>query len=291
MKKRFILPEEWIGKISRLSVATTSKLRGHHKGSHRSQKFGHSLDFSDFREYSPGDDVRQVDWNVYARTEKYFIKRFLDEQEMRVHILLDSSRSMGEEKKWRFARQIAASLGIIVLNHDDRLSFSYLQEEKKPFFRQKGAVYRKVFLQTVTNIEEANFQGKFAQNAIKQIPKDSTVLFIISDGLEPIEQWEQLFKRLPRFSKDIRFIQIVTKEELHPNFTGDIRFIDVETKEDLNVSVTTRVINKYDKTRKQHESQLESIANRYGIRKIQLVVDEGLEYALFYKLVKEHWVQ
>ena len=66
---------------SMLSIGTKSKIRGHHKGSHRSQRFGASLDFSDFREYYPGDDVRQIDWNVFARTDKYFIKRFLDEQE------------------------------------------------------------------------------------------------------------------------------------------------------------------------------------------------------------------
>ena len=72
-------------------------LRGQHKGSHRSQRFGASLDFSDFREYHPGDDVRQIDWNVFARTDKYFIKRFLDEQEMRVHILLDTTKSMSEK--------------------------------------------------------------------------------------------------------------------------------------------------------------------------------------------------
>lgn len=291
MRKPFILPEEWIGKIGRLSVATTSKLRGNHKGSNRSSRFGYSMDFSDFREYYPGDDVRQVDWNVFARTEKYFIKRFLDEQEMRVHILLDSTRSMGEEKKWQFARQIAACLGVIVLNHDDRLSFSYLHDKKQPFFRRKGTIYRKAFLQTITNLEEANFQGKFTQNGIKQLAKDSTVLFIISDGLEPVEEWEQFFKRLPRFSKDIRFIQIVTKEELQPNLAGDVRLIDAETKDDINVSITNRVLNGYEKLRKNHEAELESIARRYGIKKMQLVVDEGLEYALFHKLVKEHWVQ
>ena len=89
MMKELLLQQEWLKKISGCKLATKSKLRGQHKGSHRSNRFGSSMDFSDFREYHLGDDVRQVDWNVYARTEKYFIKRFLDEQEMRVHILLD----------------------------------------------------------------------------------------------------------------------------------------------------------------------------------------------------------
>lgn len=286
-----ILPDEWIAKISRLSIATSSKLRGQHKGSHRSQRFGASLDFSDFREYTLGDDVRQVDWNVFARTEKYFTKRFLDEQEMRVHLLLDATRSMGEEKKWLFARQIVAALGLMALNRDDRLSFSYVGEIHAIPFRKKGATYRKPFLQVVSNLEEAHGAGSFAQDGIKVLPKDSTVLFIVTDGLEPIANWEQFFKRLPRFSKDVRCIQIVTEAELNPSFSGDVRLIDAETSRDVNVSVSNRILANYEKTRLEHEAQFDALLNRFGIRKIQLIVEDGLQNALFHKLLKSHWVQ
>ena len=292
MNEKFLLPDDWIAKISRLSISTTSKLRGQHKGSHRSARFGASLDFSDFREYTLGDDVRQVDWNVFARTEKFFIKRFLDEQEMRVHILLDSTKSMGETKKWLFARQIVASLGLMVLNRDDRLSFSYLQEDdKKPMFRKKGATNRKGFLQVVSEIEQAVFNGSFTSEGLKVVPKDCTVLFIVTDGLEPIQEWEQFFKRVPRFAGDIRCIQIVTKEELYPTYTGDIRLIDAETNQDSNVSMSTKVIDEYVKTREMHEMQFEKIAGRFGIRTIQLVVEEGLQNAIFQKLLKARMVQ
>ncbi|CAM5198362.1 hypothetical protein UACE39S_04306 [Ureibacillus acetophenoni] len=292
MKEKFILPDDWIAKVSRLSVATSSKLRGQHKGSHRSARFGASLDFSDFREYFPGDDVRQVDWNVYARTEKFYIKRFLDEQEMRVHILLDSTKSMGEPNKWLFARQIVASLGLMVLNRDDRLSFSFLQEgEKKPMFRRKGATNRKAFLQIVSEIEEASFKGRFTIEGFKELPKDSTVLFIVTDGLEPIEEWEQFFKRLPRFAGDIRCIQIVTKEELNPTYAGDLRLIDAETMKDTNVSMSTKVIEEYKRTMELHQLQFERIANRFGIRKIQLVVEDGLQNAIFQNLIRARMVQ
>ncbi|TSI11699.1 DUF58 domain-containing protein [Lysinibacillus sp. BW-2-10] len=286
-----ILPDEWISKVSRLSIATSSKLRGQHKGSHRSQRFGASLDFSDFREYTLGDDVRQVDWNVYARTEKFFIKRFLDEQEMRVHILLDGTRSMGVERKWLFARQIAAALGLMVLQRDDRLSFSYIGEQSAIPFRKKGAIYRKPFLQVVSNLEEAQGAGNFASNGLKVLPKDSTVLFIITDGLEAIEQWEQFFKRLPRFAGDVRCIQIVTEEELNPQYTGDVRLIDAETARDVNVSVSNRVRANYDKLRTEHEGQFNALASSFGIRKIQLIVEDGFQNAIFHKLLKAHWVQ
>jgi len=285
----FILPDDLIAKLGRLSVATSSKLRGHHKGSHRSSRIGSSLDFSDYREYALGDDVRQVDWNVYARTEKYFIKRFLDEQEMRVHILVDSSRSMGEGKKWLFARQIACALGFMVLNRDDRLSFSTLEENT--FFRKKGAAYRKAYLQMVTNMQEANIKGSFARNGIKAIPKDCTVLFVVTDGLEPLEEWEHFFRKLPRFSGDVRCIQIVTEEELHPTFTGDVRLIDAESDEELNVSMSNKVLEQYQKERDEHEKAFYAICNRFGIKTIQLVAEDGIQLAIFHQLLKNRWVQ
>ncbi|MEG0258820.1 MAG: DUF58 domain-containing protein [Lysinibacillus sp.] len=291
MTQKILLPEDWLAKISRFQIATASKLRGQHKGSHRSQRFGASLDFSDFREYHLGDDVRQVDWNVFARTDKYFIKRFLDEQEMRVHILLDTTKSMGEEAKWTFARQIVATLGLMVLGRDDRLSFSFVQDDAKPPFRRKGAMYRRAFLQVVTDIEEAMYVNSFAQSALKVMPKDSTVLFIVTDGLEPIDEWEQLLKRLPRFAGDVRILQIVTEEELSPHYSGDVRLLDRETGRDVNVTMSSKVIETYDTRRRLHEEELEAICRRFGVRKIQLKVEDGLQHAVFQQLLKAHWIR
>lgn len=286
-----ILPNDWIAKMSRLSIATTSKFRGHHKGSHRSQRFGSSLDFSDFREYHIGDDVRQIDWNVFARTDKYYIKRFLDEQEMRVHILLDGTKSMGNEAKWLFARQIAISLGIMVLNRDDYLSFSIVNKEQTPLFRRKGSMYRKAFTQIVSNMAQASYKGSFTEAGLKVLPKDSTVLFVITDGLESISEWENFFKYLPRYARDVRIIQIVTEEELHPNFTGDVRLIDAETEQPVNVSMSTRVLADYTHTRLAHEAAFDAVCSRFGLQKIQLSVEEGLQHAIFHKLLKLRWVQ
>ena len=291
MTQKLLLPEDWLAKISRFQVATASKLRGQHKGSHRSQRFGASLDFSDFREYHLGDDVRQVDWNVFARTDKYFIKRFLDEQEMRVHILLDTTKSMGDQAKWTFAKQIVASLGLMVLGRDDRLSFSFVQDEVKPPFRRKGAMYRRAFLQVVTDIEQATYTDSFAQGALKALPKDSTVLFIVTDGLEPIEEWAQLLKRLPRFAGDVRILQIVTQEELSPQYTGDVRLLDRETGRDVNVTMSSKVLDTYLARRLLHEEEFEAICRRFGVRQLQLKVEDGLQHAIFQQLLKAHWIR
>lgn len=290
MKKESILPEDWSSKIGRLQISTKSKLRGQHKGSHRSMRFGSSLDFSDFREYHPGDDVRQIDWNVFARTEKYFIKRFLDEQEMRVHILLDSTKSMQDEKKWLLAKQLTISLGHLVLGRDDRLSFATPTEEKLAPFRRKGAVYRKAFSSYITNLSEPTMNTSFTNHAAQYCAKDCTVLFIITDGLEPIADWERCLRSMPRFSQDIRLIIIQSSDEVAPQFTGDLQLVDRETDERLNVTVSSRIVEDYEKKRHQHFQELDILCRRFGIHTLKVETKDDISHILFHQMIRSNWI-
>ncbi|MGE6487816.1 DUF58 domain-containing protein [Paenisporosarcina sp. NPDC076898] len=290
MKKDSILPEDWSSKIGRLQISTKSKLRGQHKGSHRSMRFGSSLDFSDFREYHPGDDVRQIDWNVFARTDKYFIKRFLDEQEMRVHILLDSTKSMQEEKKWLLAKQLTISLGHLVLGRDDRLSFATPTEEKLAPFRRKGAVYRKAFSSYITNLTDPTMNTSFTNQAAQFSAKDCTVLFIITDGLEPIADWERCLRSMPRFSQDIRLIIIQSSDEVAPQFSGDLQLVDRETDERLNVTVSSRIVEDYEKKRHQHFQELDILCRRFGIHTLKVETKDDISHILFHQMIRSNWI-
>jgi uncharacterized protein (DUF58 family) len=288
--KNTILPSEWSSKIRRYCLQSHSKIRGQYKGSHRSHRFGSSLEFSDFREYHSGDDVRQIDWNVYARTEKYYIKRFLDEQEMRVHILLDTTKSMSQEVKWMVAKQLTVALGTMVLNQDDHLSFSFVSEKNVPLFRRKGASFQNAFEQTVAQLDKPTIDGDFTRHAIKVIPKGLTVLIIISDGLEPIEEWRTFFKQMPKSAGDIRFLQIQTTQEIAPAYTGDLELLDMETKESLNVSMSQTVFNSYQQQRDRHQSQLIALCQQYGIAFLPVNVNDGIQHILFHQLMKVHWI-
>ena len=130
---KILFPINLTKRLALLSIVSKSGRLGQQKGTHRSKKLGASLDFSDYREYHPGDDLRHIDWNVYARTEKPFIKRFLDEQEMRIHILLDPTKSMGADGKWDYARQLSIALGHIALTSGDTVSFSSWSESRDYF--------------------------------------------------------------------------------------------------------------------------------------------------------------
>lgn len=281
------LPADWGSRLSRYAIGTKAKIRGHHKGSHRSMRFGSSLDFSDFREYHPGDDVRHIDWNVYARTERVYIKRFLDEQEMRTHILLDSSKSM--DSKWQFAKQLSFSLGLMVLGSDDRLTVSAGQKEVVPF-RKKGKSAKKLFEHFIASMPNPQ-NLSFAKQASFYAAKDSTVLFIISDGLELLEDWQVFFMQAPAYARDIRFIHISTEEERFPSYKGDLRFIDDETQQTLNVTVTEEALRAYQQQSELHAKGLESLCQTYGIAYLPVRVEDGIEQVLFHQMVRKNWIK
>ncbi|TWT04789.1 DUF58 domain-containing protein [Planomicrobium sp. CPCC 101079] len=281
------LPSDWISRLSRYSIGTKAKIRGHHKGSHLSMRFGSSLDFSDFREYHLGDDVRHIDWNVYARTEKVYIKRFLDEQEMRVHLLVDSSKSM--QQKWLFTKQLAFSLGMMVLSREDRLTVSAGQKQVAPF-RKKGKSARKLFEHFISNLPEPTALS-FAKTASFHAAKDSTVLFILSDGLEPIEDWQQFFKQAPKYSHDVRFLHILSENERMPEYAGDVRFIDDETGEAINVTLTPSAYVSYREKRELHEKGLEALCRKHGIHYLQVSIEEGIQHVLFQQMARKKWIE
>lgn len=280
------LPADWGSRLSRYAIGTKAKIKGHHKGSHRSMRFGSSLDFSDFREYHPGDDVRHIDWNVYARTERVYIKRFLDEQEMRIHILLDSSKSM--DNKWLFAKQLAFSLGLIVLGSDDRLTVSAGQKKMIPF-RKKGKSAKKLFEHFVSAMPDPQ-NLSFARQASFHAAKDSTVLFIVSDGLESLEDWHVFFKQAPAFAHDIRFIHLTTQDERLPFYKGDLRFIDDETQQVTSVTVTEEALRVYQKQSELHSKGLESLCRTYGIAYLPVHVEDGIEQVLFHQMIRKNWI-
>lgn len=281
------LPDDWVSRLGRYSIGTKSKIRGHHKGSNRSQRFGSSMDFSDFREYHPGDDVRHIDWNVYARTERVYIKRFLDEQEIRVHIMADGSKSM--KGKWLFTKQLAFSIGSIVLMNDDKLTISLGQGKHTPF-KRKGKSAQKLFSHFVASLPEAE-EKSFAEIADFQPAKDSTVLFILSDALEPLEQWQRFFSRAAKYSKDIRFLHISDQQERQPIFQGDLRLIDDESGDAFNVTMSARTAEDYNRQRQDHLDGLQALCRRYAIHYMPVHMEDGVQHVIMHQLTKQKWIR
>src|SRR5512136_1765889 len=112
MSAQTLLSPSFLYTLDRLTLVSRRLRTGTFKGERRSPRRGGSVEFADYREYAPGDDFRQIDWNAYARLERLFLRLFVEEEDATVHIILDASQSMdwGEPQKWNYAQRVAAAL-------------------------------------------------------------------------------------------------------------------------------------------------------------------------------------
>ncbi|MBS4217923.1 DUF58 domain-containing protein [Bacillus sp. FJAT-49711] len=260
---------EFLGRLRKLRLVVDSKRTGIHKGIRRSHKFGSSLEFSDFRTYQPGDDVRLVDWNVYGRTKRHYIKRYLDEEEIKIAIYLDCTSSMRiVETKWIIAKKIAAALSYMALVNEDRLSFIPISATDTRSVERKGSNYAKQVLSDIIQIQIKGTTSSFIKEMEKKLQKGKQLTIIITDGMESIDDYEKLLLKAASAKAQILFIHILSKEEINPDYTGDAKLIDSEMETEVNVSISSKLVSVYQLRLKDHNEKLELICRKLGIQYI-----------------------
>ncbi len=259
-----------------------TRRRGAHKGGRTANKFGTSLEFSDFRIYQPGDDVRQIDWNIYGRTQKHYIKRFLDEQELAVTIFLDASSSMQAiDSKWNRAKELAAAFSYIALTGEDRLSFIPVSSASYAKVSRKGSVYSKHVFFEILQLPKQEAAGTFTDSFQKNTLKHNQLVILITDGLEPLESFEELFRLLAAAKQEVKLIQLLSREELEPIYSGDLKLIDSESNESVNVTMNESILVKYQKQVQEHNFMLEALCRRFGFSYLLTTDDADLKNFLF----------
>ena len=124
------LDDKFFSRLETLSFNLKSNLSGYFGGKHLVNTYGQTVEFADYRDYQLGDDIRRIDWNLYSRFEKYFIKLFTDERQMQVQLFIDCSASMGKNKpeKSSYATAAAAALGYLAVHNMDKVSFHIMKE-------------------------------------------------------------------------------------------------------------------------------------------------------------------
>jgi uncharacterized protein (DUF58 family) len=274
-----------LGRLQKMRLLVKTRKRGIHKGSRQSSHFGSSLEFSDFRVYQPGDDVRQIDWNVYGRTQKHYIKRFLDEQELSIAIYLDATSSMRQiQSKWEFAKQLAALLSYVVLASEDRLIFSPVASKNLQTVRRKGAVSSRRTYSEILQLEDNEQTGEFIASLTNTVSKNQQLSILITDGLEPLDRIEALLKKLSSLKQEVWFFQVLSRDEISPSYLGDLKLIDSESNMAVNVSMNPSIISEYEKRLMEHNKELEKLCRRFGGHYISVSDEEPLQSVLFHEL-------
>lgn len=271
-----------LGKLQKRKISVKTRNRGFYSGSRQSHKFGASMEFSDFRAYQPGDDIRQIDWNVFGRTQKHYIKRFLDEQELSIAVYLDATSSMTRmAAKWEYAKTLASALSFMILSGEDRLLFSPVSSSGSQPIKRKGSVYSRRTFMEIQKIEPQALSGNFLGNLKNTLSRHQQLAVIIADGFEPLREWELLFKKLRGLKQEFWLFQVQDNEEIRPSYSGDLKLIDSETRTAVNVSMNPSVLAEYEKRLKEHNEQLENLCRRYGGQYIYAPETRDLQTVLF----------
>ncbi len=262
-----ILDPAFLKKLERFSLIAKRPFAGQMKGEKRSVKRGTSVEFADYREYILGDDLRYVDWNTAARLEKLFVKLFIEEEDLYLALLLDTSKSMdfGAPKKLHYAARMAAAIGYIGLANYDRVSLTAFATglgDALPTKRGKVAVlpfFR--YLNRVQASGETSFAA--AMKAFAARARYRGVGLVLSDFLDP--RWPEGLKSLLARGYQVALIHILDEEELHPTLVGDLRIIDSETGEAKEMSVNPALLSRYQAALDAFCGEIETFANRYGM--------------------------
>ncbi|HWW97409.1 MAG TPA: DUF58 domain-containing protein [Edaphobacter sp.] len=283
--QRFLDPAVLAG-ISSLDLLAKTVVDGFVAGLHRSPDFGFSQEFAEYRAYVPGDDLRHVDWNLFARTERCYLKRYRGETNSQLVVLLDASNSMqytsGPLKKMDYARFIAASLFYLAIkNQRDAAGLIVFDDEVREYVRPSTRVGQLARL--FAGLEQAEPRartdfGKPLQH-FQQLLHRRGIAIVISDFYEEPEKIVHAIEPLRFHGNDVVLFHILDPEEIRPVLKGPALLVDLETDQQIEV------IPEYTKTtyRAKMEAHIEQLRSRTrgaGMDYRLLVTDQPLDEAL-----------
>lgn len=279
MAEEGILDTAFLRRLERLALRVRRSIPGQMKGEQRSPRRGASVEFTDYREYVSGDDLRHVDWNLAARLDRLFVKLFVEEEDLLLALLIDTSQSMdfGTPTKFRCAVQIAATLGYIALTSHDRVCvYPCAGQPALPLPVQRGRPGILPFLRYLGQLHPAG-STRFA-TSLHRYAGDTHhrgIVVVLSDCLAP--DWSEGLKALMARGYQVTLIHILAPEEILPQLTGDLRIIDSETGQAIDVSITPAVLARYRHTLNAFRTRVEHFCHRHSIQYLHIASDMPVE--------------
>ena len=268
-----------------LELRARHVVQGFMTGLNRSPYHGFSVEFTEYRQYTQGDDLRHLDWKLFARTDRYYIKRFEDETNLRCLLLLDASKSMNFGSvgytKSEYARTLTATLAYFLSSQRDAVGLATFATEIEDFIPPR---YRSGHLRRLLVSLEKTSEGSATHLAkplvqIAERLNKRGMLVLISDLLAPLETLELSLGSLTVRGQDVIVFHILDPEELHFQFGGPELFVDLETNRRLYVDPSA-VRREYLSRIGEHLKAIEGICSRLGLVYHRLCTDTPLEMAL-----------
>lgn len=302
-----LFDESFLHRLEALSLVARQAQAGRWQGERRSPKRGHSVEFADYRNYVPGDDFRLVDWNAYARLERFFLKLFVEEEDLTVHLLLDTSGSMDwppdtasrPEHKFTYACRAAAALGYVALAGLDRVTVSAVGANADHFFpphrgrQQSFALFE--FLAGLAAGGETDLAQSLSRYASQARQPGPLLLFSDlfvtlpesnpSTGLpaQPSNSpaWATGLNALLARRFELTVVHILSPDEIGPSLAGDLRLLDVETDQPVEITADYDALARYKAGLAAWQAEIQAWCGRRNVTYIAISTATPFEEFIF----------
>jgi uncharacterized protein (DUF58 family) len=278
-----LFDEAFLRRLEQLELASRRLTAGRMKGERRSVRRGQSVEFADYRNYAAGDDLRQLDWNVHARLEKLFIKLFVEEEDVTVHVLVDASRSMdfGEPNKLDFARRAAAALAYLGLAHLDRVSVAFLGDGRASAMRAlrgKGRTLELFEFLSADRHERLTGLADAARAYASRL-RGTGPLLLLSDLMDP--GYLDALRDLAGTRCQLSVLHVLAPEEIDPEVPPDARLVDRETDQGVDVTGDADLNDRYRARLAEWQEEVATFVGRRGGAYVTVPTDLDLTDLLF----------
>jgi uncharacterized protein (DUF58 family) len=271
--------------IRNLELRARLVVEGFWSGLHRSPYHGFSVEFTEYRSYSPGEDTRYLDWRLFARSDRYYVKKFEDETNLRCHLLADQSRSMSYESvgysKWEYARTLAAALAWFLNEQGDAVGLFTFDERVRDYLppRHRQGHMRQLMLGLERGTDGRDTNLGEPLRRVAELARKRGLIVFISDFLAPIGELEEHFALLAAAGHEAVIFQVLDPNELAFDFPRATLFQDVESTRDIYIDPAA-VRAGYQRKLQRHGEQVEGVCRNLGFAFHRLVTSQPLELAL-----------
>ncbi|MCC5822209.1 MAG: DUF58 domain-containing protein [Phycisphaerales bacterium] len=286
-----LLDARLVARLSQLDLSSRKIFAGKLKGERRSKKRGESVEFADHRPYALGDDLRHIDWNIYGRLDRLFMKMFLEEEDLSLHIVIDASASgdTGEPNKFYYMQQVAMSMAYIGLVNLNRVAVTALGTRDTAVApmgdqgiagtirdlrgrRRTQDIAR--FLCSLTPEGTTDF-GRAAKR-IAMTRRGKGIMLVLSDFFMK-EGYETGLRLLSGRGYDVFALQILSPQEVEPEIAGDLRLVDIEDQDHAEVTISAPLLKKYKQNLSAYCEDLRTFCARREITALTIRTDTPID--------------
>jgi len=274
MAKKSDVSTDFLRQLDRFRLILKKSVSSKYQGSRETSFAGSGLTFKDYKDYVPGDDFRGIDWRVYARTDKFYVRRYEEERNVTVHVILDASGSMefGSPRKFDYAALLGIGFAYLALKNNEKFEFSTFSEELRPVRARKGSKHLMSLLDYLSAVKVAG-KSEFTASleSAKALIKSKSVIILLSDFLYSTDEIRQTLRRFR--NSEVLCIQVLDPVERAFAIEGDVILRDSEEDTEMRTYITRRVQNNYRQLLENHNAEVKEVSEQLRHHFVSVTTD------------------